>query len=172
MSALATESGTESRTHTVGIGECILSTHPRDVLVTYALGSCLGIAVYDPEVGVGGLLHAMLPESRNDPERAKRNPYLFVDTGVAHLFRQCYAQGAVKERIVFMVAGGSAMMNVHEESLQIGKRNLAMLRKLLWFNGVMVRASDTGGHHPRSMKLHMHDGSVYIREHNDWTRLG
>ncbi len=52
----------------------------KDMLVTYALGSCLGLMIYDPAVQVGGLLHAMLPLSKINPEKAKTNPFMFVDT--------------------------------------------------------------------------------------------
>jgi chemotaxis protein CheD len=61
-----------------------------DLLVTHALGSCLGLMVYDPEARVGGLLHAMLPLSKINPEKARSNPFMFVDTGVPRLFRAIY----------------------------------------------------------------------------------
>lgn len=65
-----------------------------DFLITHALGSCLGLAVYDPQAKVGGLLHAMLPLSKINKDKARANPYMFVDTGVPVLFKTLYNMGA------------------------------------------------------------------------------
>ncbi len=76
-----------------------------DVLVTHALGSCLGLMVYDPQAQVGGLLHAMLPLSKINPEKAASNPYMFVDIGVPKLFKEIYRIGGEKSRLVVKAAG-------------------------------------------------------------------
>ena len=67
---------------TVDISDMKVSQNPEDTLITCALGSCVGVAMYDPVVKVGGLLHAMMPVSRSDPAKAASKPYMFVDTGV------------------------------------------------------------------------------------------
>ena len=92
---------------TVDIADMKVTNQPGDVLVTYALGSCLGIAIHDPLTSVGGLLHVMLPLSTIDPNKAKNNPYMFVDTGVPKLFLAAYQAGAKKERLIVKVAGGA-----------------------------------------------------------------
>ncbi len=150
---------------TVGLADLQVTADPGARLVTYALGSCLGIAVYDPIAGVGGLLHAMLPLSSLDAEKARGNPALFVDTGVPALFRACYRLGAVKARMLVKVAGGAAAAAPGEsDRFQIGRRNILTLRQLLWRNGVRVQAQDVGGHQlPRTMALHLADGAVSLR---------
>lgn len=154
----------ESVRQTVGIAEMRISSCEEEVLITYALGSCLGIALYDPVARVGGLLHAMLPASAPHPEKARTNPAMFVDTGVPLLFHACYRAGAVKERIVVKVAGGaSAHLGEGEDSFQIGKHNLLMLRKLFWKNGVLIQAQDVGGRLSRTMSLDVATGEVLIR---------
>jgi chemotaxis protein CheD len=150
----------------VGIGEMAVGAAPDDVLVTYALGSCLGVVVHDPVARVGGLLHAMLPTSAIDAEKAARNPHLFVDTGVPLLFRACYAAGAVKQRMVVRVAGGARASGAadDEDQFQIGKRNILTLRKLLWKNGVLVQAEDVGGTGlSRTLTLHVGTGELRMR---------
>jgi chemotaxis protein CheD len=114
------------------------------VLITYALGSCLGITVYDPVTRVGGMVHVMLPLSRIDREKAQSKPYMFVDTGVPELFREAYRLGAQKERLVVKVAGSARILDDHER-FKIGERNFAMLRKILWKNHVLIKAQDVGG---------------------------
>ena len=74
----------------VGVGDMKVSSNPEDVLATYSLGSCIGLIIYDPVVSVGGLLHYMLPESSLDGNKAKKNPYMFGDTGIPLLFKSSY----------------------------------------------------------------------------------
>lgn len=150
--------------YTVGVGDLKVSDHSSGVIVTFALGSCLGIAVHDAVAGVGGLLHAMLPDSRLDPSKAEMRPARFVDSGVALLFRKCYQLGARKERMRLVVAGGAARNGDDEGDLfRIGKRNMLMLRKLLWKNGVLLAASDVGGSDSRSVTLEVGSGIVMVK---------
>ena len=67
----------------IGLAELAVSNNPNAVLTTYSLGSCLGVAVYDPVAKVGGLMHAMLPDSNIDPVKAKAYPGMFVRHGAA-----------------------------------------------------------------------------------------
>jgi len=150
--------------HTVGVADMKISADQSDSLITFALGSCLGITIYDPIARVGGMLHVMLPLSTIDPVKAGENPFMFVDTGVPRLFMDCYKSGAKKERLIVKVAGGaSAKENQEDDYFQIGKRNFTMLRKLLWKNGVLVAAHDVGGNHSRTMSLDINNGEVKLK---------
>lgn len=150
--------------HVVGVADMKISAQSEDELITYALGSCLGIAIYDPVVKVGGLLHVMLPLSTIDTAKAADNPAMFVDTGVPKLFIECYKAGAQKQRLIVKVAGGASVHSSEtEDHFQIGKRNFVMLRKLLWKNGVLLQAHDVGGGHSRTMTLDITKGEVTIK---------
>jgi chemotaxis protein CheD len=130
----------------VGVSDLRLTATPGERLVTYALGSCLGLAIHDPVAGVAGLLHVMLSSSALDPARGAEAPAMFVDTGVPLLFKESYKLGARKERLVVRVAGGAhAAEREEDDQFQIGRRNLLALRKLLWKNQVLLRAEDVGG---------------------------
>ena len=143
-----------------------------DLLITHALGSCLGITVHDPVACVGGLLHVMLPDSTIDVGKSADNPFMFVDTGVPALFRTCYAAGAQKARVVVKVAGGACVSGAEDQDFfQIGRRNFAALRKLLWRNGVLLKASDVGGGQSRTMSLHVGTGEVLLRTGGQSFRL-
>jgi chemotaxis protein CheD len=143
-----------------------------DLIVTHALGSCLGITVYDPVANVGGLLHVMLPDSTIDPDKAKENPYIFVDTGLPRLFMECYSLGAVKERLEVKVAGGACVnTESNNDFFQIGKRNFLMLRKLLWKNGVLLKAYDVGGSVSRTMSIEISTGKVAVKSDGKETLL-
>lgn len=149
----------------VGMADMKVSNAADERIVTYALGSCLGVTVFDPVANVGGMLHVMMPESSIDANKAKANPYMFVDTGIPQLFKQCYALGAKKERMVVRVAGGAYQgEDESQDRFQIGKRNFIALRKLLWKNGVMIKASEVGGvQQSRTMYLSMSTGDVTVK---------
>ncbi len=150
--------------HIVDVADMKVSAVKGDVLVTHALGSCLGITIYDPEVHVGGLLHVMLPLSTIDPKRGKENPCMFVDTGVPKLFLECYKTGARKERLHVKVAGGACLRSEEEgDYFQIGKRNFVLLKKLFWKNGVLLRAHDVGGNQSRTLSLDIASGEVEVK---------
>ena len=118
--------------HVVGVADMKISATPGELIVTHALGSCLGIALHDPVAKVGGILHVPLPLSSMAPEKAKANPYMFVDTGLPKFFREAYAAGAAKERLVVKVAGGANLNSGRSDRFAIGKRNRVVLRKLFW----------------------------------------
>lgn len=156
----------------IGIADMKISKQSDDVLITYALGSCLGIAVYDAVAKVGGLLHVMLPISTVNPAKAADNPLMFVDTGVPELFKACYKAGAKKERMVVKVAGGASLQNnADSDQFQIGKRNFLMLRKLLWKNNVLIESFDVGENFSRTMSLELATGDVVLKINNKETRL-
>ena len=146
----------------VGIADCRLSKSPDDVLVTYALGSCIGVAIYDPVARVGGMLHYMLPESVIDAAKARDNPHMFADTGIPLLFRGSYELGAEKRRLVVCVAGGAQVMD-EAGIFNIGKRNALALRKILWKAGVLIHSESLGGSVSRTVRMEMDTGRVWLR---------
>lgn len=147
----------------IGIGAMLVSNNPDDYLVTYGLGSCLGVSIYDPVAKVGGLLHLMLPMSKMQQNDSKKSPLRYVETGVPLLFKACYALGAEKSRIIVKVAGGASVQMVDEESvLRIGKRNIVALKRVLMTNRVLINASDVGGSKSRRMSIRIDTGRVEI----------
>jgi len=147
----------------VGVGDCRLSNDPLSVLVTYALGSCIAVVIHDPVAAVGGLLHFMLPEAGPDREKAEHNPYKFADTGIPLLFRSAYQFGAEKRRLVVRVAGGAEVMDKNG-FFQIGKRNHLAMRKILRKAGVLVQKEEVGGTVPRTVRLEVGSGRMWLRE--------
>jgi chemotaxis protein CheD len=146
----------------VGISDCQVSRDPEEVLVTYALGSCIAVAVYDPVARVGGLLHFMLPDSSIDPDRGRQRPFMFADTGVPTLFHRAYDLGADKRRMIVRMAGGAQMMD-ERGVFDIGRRNHLAARKILWKAGVMIESEAVGGNLSRTVRLDMAAGSVWLR---------
>lgn len=148
--------------HTVGISEMKLSNQRDDILVTYSLGSCIGVTVYDPVACAGGMIHCMLPLSKIDPKKAQVSPCMFVDTGIPMLFEEAYRLGAQKSRIVLKVAGAAQILD-EQGTFEIGERNYAVLRRILWKNNVLIAAEDVGGTISRTMSIEMGTGRVIIK---------
>lgn len=147
---------------TVSISEMAVSKHPDDVLITYSLGSCVGLSLYDPASGVGGLIHCMLPLSKIDPQKAKAKPPMFTDTGVTALLENVFDEGASRRHLVAKVAGAASLLD--EKGLfKIGERNYTVLRKILWKNNILIAAEDVGGTIARTMALYMNNGRTTIK---------
>jgi chemotaxis protein CheD len=147
---------------TVGVGDCKVSNTAEAVLATYALGSCIAVAIHDPVAAVGGLLHFMLPESSLNPDKASQNPFMFADTGIPLLFHAAYGLGAEKRRLVVRAAGGAQVMD-ENGVFNIGKRNHLALRKILWKAGVMIHGEEIGGTSSRTVRLEIATGRFWVR---------
>jgi len=147
----------------VGMADCRIGDAPGQVLATYALGSCIGLAVHDSQAGVGGLLHFMLPDSGIDRERGRENPWMFADTGIPMLLDRLCARGASKRRLTVRAAGGASMMD-QENVFDIGRRNYLAMRKILWKAGVMVHGEAVGGIRSRTVRLEIGSGKFLIQE--------
>jgi chemotaxis protein CheD len=132
-----------------------------DVIVTHALGSCLGLVIFDPVSKVGGLLHAMLPLSKINPDKAAANPYMFVDTGVPALFNAVYKLGGVKNRLVVKAAGCGHPLG-KEQMFKVGQRNYTVLKKLLWKNNILIESEDVGGTDSRTLYFEVATGKTMI----------
>jgi chemotaxis protein CheD len=139
-----------------------VSNSPNLNLVTYSLGSCIGVAIYDPVVKVGGLLHYMLPDSAIDSAKAAAQPAMFMDTGVPALFRAAYGLRAEKHRLQIYVAGGGQMMD-STGFFNIGKRNYESLAALLAQHGLRSQAEQVGGVVSRTMSLQLATGIVRLK---------
>jgi len=153
----------------VGISDLKVSANANDILVTYALGSCVGVTVYDPVAKVGGLLHFMLPESSLDIRKAGENPAMFADTGIPLLFKSCYELGAKKKRMIVKVAGGASILD-DANFFRIGQKNITAMKKLFWKNSVLIEGEDTGSNCNRTFSIHISTGKVFVRTAHNGTR--
>ena len=146
----------------VGVSDMSVSNDPKSSIITYSLGSCIGVAIHDAVARVGGILHFMLPESELDSNKAKTNPFMFCDTGIPSLFKAAYQLGAKKERMKVVIAGGSQVLD-QDGFFNIGKRNIIAAKKMFWRNNVLVDHEDIGGNCNRTIKLDVNSGKVLLK---------
>ena len=145
----------------VGIGD-MKFTRGNNILITYALGSCIGITFYDPVIKLGGLLHIMLP-SRSDANDPK--VFKYADTGIRETVRKLTAFGMVKSRTVVKIAGGAKMFEMKGSGGlgNIGERNAQNVKRILMAEGLRVTSEDVGANYARTMLLDVATGNVYVR---------
>ena len=152
-------------TRVIGVGECATSADPAELLATYALGSCIAVAVCDPVAKVGGLLHFLLPDSSYEPVRRRNNPYISADTGVPELLRLCIQLGARKSRLLVCAAGGASVLD-NGAFFNVGRKNQLGLKKALTRAGLKIHAGAIGGQLSRSVRLDIGTGCFWVREEN------
>ncbi len=151
-----------AKRNVVGISQFAVSTDPEEILATYSLGSCLAVAIYDPEIPAGGLLHAMMPLSRLNNAKAKQTPAMFVDTGLAIMLQSLFDLGALRKRLIVKAAGAASLLDP-KGLFNIGKRNYMVLRKILWKNSLLIDAEDIGGIRSRSLFLEIATGRTLVK---------
>ena len=147
---------------TVGIADMKMAKGS-GVLITYALGSCIGLCFQDPALHLGALLHIMLPLNM---EPGRKNPLIYADTGIRETLRQMEAKGASRKRITVKIAGGAKMFEVNGGNLgNIGQRNIESVHTILRQEGILLLAEDVGGKVARTLLFDVVSGQGCIRSY-------
>lgn len=146
----------------VGMADYKVGRSPAS-LISYGLGSCIGIALYDPVAKIGGLLHIMLPDSSQ--AKASENPAKFADSGIPLMLNDMVSQGAVKSRLIAKIAGGSQMFKFTNATdiMRVGERNVQAVQSILRQLNIRISASDTGGNYGRTVELKLETGVYRIK---------
>ena len=131
-------------------------------LITYALGSCIGICLYDPNIKLAALIHIMLPINM---EAGRKNTMKYADTGIRETLNQLTAKGARKDRLVAKIAGGAKMFEVAGNSNlgNIGQRNIDCVRMNLRKEGIRIISENVGGSVARTLSFFPETGIGKIR---------
>jgi chemotaxis protein CheD len=145
------------------MADCGVAATPETVLVTYALGSCLGLAVYDSTARVGGLLHFMLPDSAMHPARSCQNPSMFADTGIALLLERVRSHGGSCRHLTVCAVGAARILD-EQGVFEIGKQNYQAARRLLSKHGLPLACEAVGGMTFRTLSLEIATGRVLVNE--------
>lgn len=131
--------------------------------MTPALGSCVGVGLYDPALKQGGLAHIMLPNALDTamPGAEAR----FASFAIPEMVRLLGVAGSPRRRLVAKIAGGATMFRADATISQIGKRNVAEVKRQLTLLGIPLAAEDTGERHARTVELHLDTGLLLVRSY-------
>lgn len=145
----------------VGISDIKVVTRP-GVLISYALGSCVGICLYDSIKGVAGMSHVLLPDSKMCPR--DQNVMKFADTAIEELILRMLNQGAAKHRLTAKIAGGAQLFGnaASSNSMRIGDRNVEAVKEHLGKYNIKLLSEDTGLNYGRTVQFNSNDGVVII----------
>jgi len=132
-------------------------------LITYALGSCIGICLYEPQRKLAALIHIMLPLNM---ETGRKNAYKYADTGIRTTLREMEMKGACRAAINAKIAGGARMFEVSGGSLgNIGQRNSESVHQILRMEKIRLLWEDVGGTIARTMEFDSATGNGTIRSY-------
>ncbi|RQG99680.1 chemotaxis protein CheD [Natrarchaeobius oligotrophus] len=146
----------------VGISELAVSEGD-DTLKSYGLGSCLAIALYDPDSEIGGLAHAMLPDGDAAEHNSDRKPGKYADTAIRALLRRMVERGASYTDVEAKIAGGSDMFEFDSFGDGVGKRNVDAAKAELEKLGVPLIGEDVGGAHGRTVEFTPGTGRLVVK---------
>lgn len=148
----------------VGMAEFKVARSP-DRLVAYGLGSCVGVALYDPVLRIGGLSHFMLPTSRLHPEISV--PGKYADTSIEALLEEMKKEGALLGGLAAKLVGGANMFSsIVQSAFPVGARNVAAAREKLAEKKIPIVGEEVGGGQGRTLFFSLEDGKVEIRKYN------
>ena len=133
-------------------------------VITYALGSCIGICLYDPKLKLAELVHIMLPLNM---EAGRKNPLKYADTGIRETLKAMQAKGAMKSRITAKCAGGAKMFEVAGKGAlgNIGQRNIESVHTILKMEGIHLVAEDVGGGVARTLTFDAATGMATVQSY-------
>ena len=145
---------------TIGIADMKMAQR-EGMLITYALGSCIGICLYDQKIGLGALIHIMLPLNM---EPGRKNVMKYADTGIRETLKMMESKGASRSRITAKIAGGAKMFEVSGGSLgNIGQRNIDSVHINLKKEGIHLLKEDVGGGVARTLLFDVSNGFACVR---------
>ena len=144
---------------TIGIADMKLA-RGQGMLITYALGSCIGICLHDPLLKLGALVHIMLPVNM---ETNRTNTMKYADTGLRETLRQMEAMGANRTRITAKIAGGAKMFETGGSLGNIGQRNIESVHLNLKKEGIRLLKEDVGGSVARTLLFDVNSGLGCVR---------
>jgi chemotaxis protein CheD len=154
---------------TVNISDAKVATCP-GTLVTYALGSCIGICLYDTLTKTGGLAHIMLPHFPDSS--SKEQIHRYADTCLPDIVRQMEISGCSRSRMLAKIAGGAKMFNVADDSAfgNIGKRNIEAVKETLSLLRIRMVAEDVGLNYGRTLYFHTETGEMVVKSFSQGTK--
>lgn len=150
-----------NKQYIVGIAD-MKQARATGTIITYALGSCIGVCLYDPMIKLGAMVHIMLPEA---PKGNIDNLFKYADSGIRETLRKMEAFGAMRSRMVAKIAGGAKMFDIPDTSAlgNIGERNARAVKQILSVERIRLLKEDIGANYARTMLFDVETGMAKIK---------
>jgi len=139
-------------------GQLVASSEPCSV--TTILGSCVAACLWDPELGIGGVNHFLLPHFAGPDSSSTR----FGSVAMAQLVEELLRLGARAHRLRAKVFGGGCVVEaLRRRSHSLGAENVDVAFRFLRKLAIPVMSEDVGGHRGRKLVFRTADGTSEIR---------
>lgn len=154
-----------SETFNIGMAEMRVLQNG-EVGVIFALGSCVGVCLYDPLLKIGAIAHIVLPESSD--HSYEQNKYKFADTCIPEMIEEMTRLGCSLKRMWAKISGGAQMFNSNLGSAfgEIGKRNIEAVKLALEKYKIPIIGEDTGQNYGRTLYFYSVSGEVQIKSYS------
>lgn len=161
----------ENSIERIGMAQWFVGKAP-GIITTIGLGSCVGVALYDPITKIGGMLHLMLSDSTRFAYNENINRAKFADTGIRDMLDNMLELGANKGNIVAKIAGGAQMFEIKEgnDLLNIGDRNIEATKKTLQELEIVILGEDVGDTYGRTIELDLENGNLKVTTVNRYVK--
>lgn len=148
----------------IGMSQIEVASKPGTILVAPSLGSCIGLALFDPVSKIAGMVHIVLPDSTKITKETEM-PGKYADTAIPEILQKMFAMGAKKNKLIIKIAGGAQMFNLQKNAnvLNIGFRNTIAVKSALAKEHLEILKSDTGGNKGRTFKLDLDKGLFTVK---------
>lgn len=142
-------------------GECYIADKPGEMMVTI-LGSCVAACIRDPEMGIGGMNHFLLPGGDSHAEKMAKTDAAnrYGSYAMEELINGLLSRGAKRNRLEIKLFGGG---NVIDSSAMIGDKNVRFVRQFLRNEGLPIATENLGGDLPRRIHYYPDTGKVMMR---------
>jgi len=160
---MVTQALTQDKSLVANLGEIKVSKDPEMTLSCLGVGSCIALCMYDPESGVGGIAHIVLPSSDNGA-KDRGNATKYADIAIPELLQQMRELGAVRSHLVTKISGGSQMFKAGgAAAMNTGERNIEAVKKVLADEVIKIKAEDVGGTKGRTIRMYIDSGKVTVK---------
>ena len=137
-----------------------------DELITTVLGSCVAACVRDPETGIGGMNHFLLP---TEPAQTVKQSDDFDGANTRYgrvamkrLIDDVLRWSSKNARLEFKLFGGSTVLNMPQ--CDVGNQNILFVREYLADHGHQLIAKDLGGNSARKLNYQPRTGRAMVRK--------
>ncbi len=154
----------------LGMGAFEVTKDPTKVLKIFALGSCIGLALFCPSANIVGLAHIALPASQTDLEKAQKLPGYFADSGVDVMVKTMQDFGCTSDKVYAKIAGGAKTKVELGDYFSIGQRNAVAVKAGLLKRGIKILGEDIGGSISRTASVKVGDRklTLYFPDKGTW----
>jgi len=146
----------------VGIGKLEVSKKNR-VFVARALGSCVGLAMYDKKKKMGGMAHVMPPG--NAPVKEGVIPARYAVNSIDQLIQQFSREGISKEKLMAVIVGGGNVLRRKYDT--IGADNISAVSRQLKGKQIEIKANSVSGTQRKSARFDVGKGRIFVAAGDD-----